>query len=168
MGNVPPFIENLHNTFSHSPILFFYAVHFIAGRPFAILAGLWVGLPPRLIVPLAWAGDMLHIPFFAAIYDLAERGLRFSSYFARLIDRGRAYLDHKKFYNRFRTMGALGVIVIAATPMWGCGMWSAVLLAWTMRMKRLPGTIYLSIGSLAGSILVIGLVEFAKLAWSAF
>ncbi|MCX8036772.1 MAG: small multi-drug export protein, partial [Candidatus Sumerlaeia bacterium] len=101
-------------------------------------------------------GDMMNIPFFATLYDLAHKGLRISRRVAGWLDRARGHLESRGFYRRFAAMGAWGVVLIAAIPMWGCGMWSAILLAWTLRMSRLSGILYLSLGSWIGSLLVLG------------
>ena len=154
---MPEFVERLHATLSHSPVLFFFAVHFTVGRTCSLLAGLWVGLPPWTLIALAWVGDIMNIPFFVTLFELGHRGLRLSSFAARWLDRMRAHLERRRFYQRFAAMGALGVVAIAAIPMWGCGMWSAILLAWSLRMTRLAGTLYLSLGSLAGSAIVLTL-----------
>jgi len=159
---MPDLLERIHAQLSTSPVLFFFAVHFTVGRTFSLLAGLWVGLSPLTLVGLAWIGDMMNIPFFATLYELANRGLRLSPTIGRWLDRMRAHLEHRRFYSRFAAMGAVGVVAIAATPMWGCGMWSAILLAWTLRMKRLQGTLYLTCGSLVGSIIVLSLATGAR------
>jgi uncharacterized membrane protein len=104
---------------------------------------------------------MRNIPFFATIYELGHRGLRLSPFAARWLDRSRSYLERRRFYTRFAAMGAWGVVAIAATPLWGCGMWSAILLAWTMRMKRRAGVVYLTLGSVIGSIIVLTLATGA-------
>jgi len=168
MDSFPPLLERLHAELHQSPVLFFYAVHFTLGRTFSLLAGLWVGLPPLALVGLAWAGDMMNVPFFVTLYELAHRGMRLSPTVARWLDRGRAHLERRRFYERFAAMGSLGVVAIAATPMWGCGMWSAILLAWTMRMKRLAGSLYLSLGSVAGSIIVLTLATGAQAIYRMF
>jgi uncharacterized membrane protein len=168
MDNLPAFLERLHAALHHSPVLFFFAVHFTLGRTFSLLAGLWVGLSPPALIGLAWVGDMMNIPFFVTLYELGHRGLRLSPTIALWLDRTRAHLERRRFYERFAAMGSLGVVAIAATPMWGCGMWSAILLAWTMRMKRLAGSLYLTVGSVAGSIIVLTLAAGAHAIYRMF
>jgi len=168
METDPALLERIHTTLHNSPVLFFFAVHFTLGRTFSLLAGLWVGLSPLALVGLAWVGDMMNIPFFATLYELAHRGLRLSLAIARWLDRARGYLERRQFYERFAAMGSFGVIAIAATPVWGCGMWSAILLAWTMRMKHPAGTFYLTLGSVAGSIIVLTLATGARMIYEMF
>jgi len=164
MEHLPTCIERFHAALQSSPVLFFFIVHLTIGRTFSVLAGLWVGLSPVELIGLAWVGDMMNIPFFATLYELGHRGLRLSSAIGRWLDRTIAYLEHRRFYERFAGTGALGVVVICATPMWGCGMWSSILLARTMRLKRLPGTLYLSLGSVAGSIIILVLAGAVQMA----
>jgi len=168
MDNFPTLIERIHAGLHNSPVLFFFAVHFTVGRTFSLLAGLWIGLSPLTLIGLAWVGDMMNIPFFGTLYEMGHRGLRLSPAIARWLDRMRAHLEHRRFYERFAAMGSLGVIAIAATPMWGCGMWSAILLAWTMRMKHLAGTFYLTLGSVAGSVIVLTLATGAQAIYRMF
>jgi uncharacterized membrane protein len=167
MENDLALVERIHAVLSDSPVLFFFAVHLTVGRTFSLLTGLWIGLPPLALVGLAWIGDMLNIPFFVTIYELAHRGLRLSPTIARWLDRSRAHLERRGIYTRFARMGAIGVVLIAATPLWGCGMWSAILLAWSMRMKRLPGSLLLTAGSLIGSAIVLSLATGARLLYYA-
>jgi len=168
MGNLPAFLERIHLTLHHSPVVFFFAVHFTLGRTASLLAGLWVGLSPLALIPLAWFGDMMNVPFFTTLYELGRRGLRLSPAIARWLDRSRAHLQRRRVYERFSAMGGLGVAAIAAIPFWGCGMWSAILLAWTLRMKHLAGTLYLSLGSVAGSILILTLATGARMIYRLF
>lgn len=158
MENAPALVDRLQELLQNHRILLFFAVHLTVGRTFSLIVGFLAGIPPLALIGLAWIGDMLNIPFFVTIYELGHRGLRLSPWIARKFDRGREYLERRRFYQKFRAMGALGVIVIAAIPLWGCGMWSAIFLAWSMKMNRLPGTLYLSMGSVIGSTVVLTLL----------
>jgi len=168
METFPTLLKQIHAALHHSPVLFFFAVHFTVGRTFSLLAGLWLGLSPLVLVGLAWIGDMMNIPFFSTLYEVAHRGLRLSPVVARWFDHMRAHLERRRFYERFAMMGSLGVTAIAATPVWGCGMWSAILLAWTIGMKRLPGIVYLSLGSIAGSVIVLTVATGARMIYGMF
>jgi uncharacterized membrane protein len=168
MDHPPQIVEYLQTILRDYPVVLFFAVHLTVGRTFSLIVGFLAGLPPLALVGLAWIGDMLNIPFFVTIFTLAHRGLRMSSLLSRWLDRSRAYLEHRTFYERFRRMGELGVILIAAVPLWGCGMWSAILLAWSMDMPRVRGTIYLSVGSVIGSTIVLSLALGIEYLWRAF
>jgi len=153
---LPHFLESLYATLHDFPVLFFFCVHLTVGRTVSLLIGHFLlHLSPMALMGYAWMGDMLNIPFFAGLYELLHRGLRLSTRVASWLDRNRARHEHHRFYIRLARMGPIGVMLLAALPFWGCGMWSSILLAWSLRMERLRGTMYLAVGSIIGTLIVL-------------
>ena len=54
-------------------------------------------------------------------------------------------------------LGDVGVVLLAALPFWGCGMWTSTLLAWTMGMRLTRAIWFLAAGGLIGLSALVAL-----------
>jgi uncharacterized membrane protein len=165
---LPPFLASIHDVLKDSPVLFFFIVHMSVGRTVSVLTGVMLlRISPLPLMGYALIGDLLNIPFFVALYEGIRKSVRRSKRIGCWLDRNREKRQQGGLYGRLAKLGPCGVIVLAALPMYGCGMWSSILLAWSMNMKPVRGTVYLAAGSVVGSIvalaLAIGIRELIRL-----
>ena len=113
-------------------------------RIFAVGVGLWFKVPALLLLPVLLVIDYVQIPFY---YRLYEQG-------SSLFDR---YPSVQKWLNRDRSksllgkwaepLGGVGVMLVAAMPTFGGGMWSATFLAYGLGLRRRAGYLWMILGS---------------------
>ncbi|OGS45528.1 MAG: hypothetical protein A2539_10205 [Elusimicrobia bacterium RIFOXYD2_FULL_34_15] len=121
--------------------------------PISIIAGIgWWGA-----FLIALAGDIIQM--FLYFYILEGAGV--NKKIGKLISKRFPTQDEVEKTNvvkKVRRMGYLGITILAALPVYVGGMYSAVLVSHLMHLNRKKSYIFLSIGSMIGSaILVIGL-----------
>src|SRR3989339_787187 len=120
--------------------------------PISIIAGIgWWGA-----FLIALAGDIIQM--FLYFYILEGAGV--NKKIGKLISKRFPTQDEVEKTNvvkKVRRMGYLGITILAALPVYVGGMYSAVLVSHLMHLNRKKSYIFLSIGSMIGSaILVIG------------
>jgi uncharacterized membrane protein len=116
----------------------------LTNRILAVGVGLWFQVPTALMLGLLLFIDIIQIPFFYRIYDhgspllervpVIKRFLR-KDWSAFALDRWAAHL------------GGFGVMLVAALPTFGGGMWSATFLAYGLRLDRRAGYAWMVLGS---------------------
>ena len=119
-------------------------VSILANRILAMGMGLWFHVPAALLVGMLLFLDIIQIPFFYQIY---EHG-------SSLLDRVPAI---KNWMNRdwskstlgkwAMPLGGFGVMLVAALPTFGGGMWSATFVAYGLGLRRRAGYAWMILGS---------------------
>ena len=124
------------------------------------------------------AFDFLQILFFNFVYGLVSRWeflsrswrvlkIRFKKFLKRARIK-KALKKERKFHSRMllraQQLGPLGVVIIAAIPFVGGGMWSGVLLARLLKLNKVRAAILLMAGSVLSCLMlgvgVYGLKEY--------
>ena len=72
---------------------------------------------------------------------------------------------HSKIFKRVKSLSYLGVAVVALLPVKGCGMWSSILLAHILKIKRSRAYLLFFIGSIIGCLILIGIGDIIKSIW---
>ena len=124
-------------------------VSVLGNRLFSLLAGLVLKIPPTMLLPTLYAVDVVQIPFYYWVY---ESGSTLVNYFpARL--RSWFGTGSRSAAGRWTaSLGGLGVFVVATLPTFGGGMWSAVFLAYGLRLRKTWSYLLLASGSLLSYI----------------
>ena len=136
-------------------LLYFIALYVVGGRPVAILTAIFFRLNLLFFFPLVIFMDILQVPCFYYLYEhtfTSERLQKLSGYFQR---KGEVAKD-RRFFQRFRTLGNVGVVGLTMLPVKGGGMWSAVFLAHLTGMPKKTSYPLLIAGSLLGSLMFVG------------
>jgi uncharacterized membrane protein len=144
--------QNIHD---HS-LLYFIALYVVGGRPVAILTASFVKLNLLFFFPLVVFMDILQVPCFYYLYEhtfTSNRLKRLSGYFQR---KGEVAKD-RSFFQRLKTLGGVGVVLLTMLPVKGGGMWSGVFLAHITGMPKKTSYPLLIVGSLLGSLMFLGL-----------
>ena len=144
--------QNIHE---HS-LLYFIALYIVGGRPVAILTASLVRLNLLFFFPLVVFMDILQVPCFYYLYEhtfTSNRLKRLSGYFQR---KGEIAKD-RSFFQRLKTLGNVGVVLLTMLPVKGGGMWSGVFLAHITGMPKKVSYPLLFVGSLLGSLMFLGL-----------
>lgn len=116
----------------------------VSNRILALGLGLWFQVPAVLLLGILFAIDIVQIPFFYRIYEhgspLFDRvpvinRLLHKDWSTSAVDRWAAHL------------GGFGVMLVAALPTFGGGMWSATFLAYGLGLPRRAGYGWMILGS---------------------
>ena len=128
----------------------------IANRVLAVALGLWLRIPPVLMLGLLILLDAVQIPFFYRLYD-----------------HGFSFLDGipavKNFFSRdwsdtrlarwTMPLGGPGVMLVAAMPTFGGGIWLASFFAYALRLGRRAGFAWILLGSLLSYMALYWVLE---------
>ena len=117
----------------------------------AMLHNVWIVLPLILFL------DAIQIPFYFYLYNIGTTSIRpLARFKARLIAKTEKGVA-KKLLGWARRYGVIGVFLVAALPFFGGGVWTAVLLAYTLGLKKAVSYSALLLGCLAGiTLLALG------------
>jgi uncharacterized membrane protein len=116
----------------------------ITNRIIAMGIGLWFQVPAGLLFLMLLFIDVIQIPFFYRIYEHGSTLLDDVPLLRGLTRRGGMASSLSKWA---RHLGGIGVMLVAALPSFGGGMWSATFLAYGMGLKRRDGYAWLILGS---------------------
>jgi uncharacterized membrane protein len=124
-------------------------ISMVGNRVLSLAAGLVLRVPTVVLLPVVYVMDLVQIPLF---YWLYERG---TSLFDRLPARLRDWFGAKesnapKVQGWMSRLGGLGVFVVASLPSFGGGMWSAVFLAYGLKLRKTVSYALMATGSLFG------------------
>jgi len=137
--------------------MLFNLLHYVINRFFLI--------PLALIAHLGWwgayavavLGDIMQM--FVYFYILEGAGV--NNRLGKLISKrfpSQESIEKTNVVKKVKRFGYLGITVLAALPIYFGGMYSAVLVSHLMRLHRKKSYIFLTIGSMIGSaVLVLGI-----------
>ena len=137
-------------------LVYFIALYVVGGRPVAILTASFVKLNLLFFFPLVVFMDVLQVPCFYYLYEhtfTSKRLKRLSGYFQGKGERAK----DRSFFQRLKTLGSVGGVLLTMLPVKGGGMWSGVFLAHIARIPKKTSYLLLIVGSLLGSLMFLGL-----------
>jgi uncharacterized membrane protein len=156
----------LKNNLSDHFLIYFLPLYIFGGRPTAILSAQLLGINLFYILPLVVMMDILQIPLFFYLYRVVPEKLRLRKIYKKMVH-NEEMLNKKKIFIWMQFIGAPGVLTIAMLPIKGCGMWSGVLLANVLKLRKTISYALLTCGSILGCFLILGIGE-AMLHWIIF
>jgi uncharacterized membrane protein len=120
-------------------------VAIVGNRIFAVLAGLWLRVPGAGLLTLLLVLDVVQIPFYYWLYENGSAALE------RLPASLRGWFSKDwsgSFLGKWTaSLGGLGVMMVAAMPTLGGGMWSATFLAYGLGLRKRFGYLWMMLGS---------------------
>ncbi len=132
-------------------------LHYFINRFFVIPLGFIVGLGWWGAFAIALFGDIVQM--FLYFYILEGAGV--NKKLGKLISKkfpSQEKVERTKMVRKVRGMGYIGITILAALPVYFGGMYSAVLVSHLMHLNRKKSYIFLTVGSIIGSaVLVFGL-----------
>ncbi len=151
-------MESLISSSNH--LLIFTALHFTFGRTVSMVYAIYYHLHLPYYIPLALGYDLAQIPVYGFILE------RFSEKFPfrwarKQVERMQRRMQEKWFLRWISSMGSIGIILISALPIKGCGILSGSVFSFLIGQKRFEGTFLLMVGSLLGIAIVFGLTTGA-------
>lgn len=149
-----------------NPVFYFIILHLVPffGRKFSVpyLQATLHNLPLTLL--LGFSLDMIQVPFFFLVYGLAAKGVakvrqkRLAKYGKKLMGKSKKGITNKML-RWAKSFGILGIPLLAAMPFFGCGMYTATLLSFVLKINKKIAYILLALGCIAGILLLIGATE---------
>ena len=145
-----------------------FITHFLFGRLVSIPYALAVFHKWYWAVCATWPVDVITVPFWLLIFDKFTRSRGFVTRGKLLIRSLRREIEkftkkkifrrerklHSQILRRAQRWGQLGVIVVAALPFVGGGIWSGVLLSRFLKLKVMRGYFLICLGSVLGASLI--------------
>jgi len=145
-----------------------FITHFLFGRLVSIPYALAVFHKWYWAVCVTWPIDIITVPFWLHIFDkvissksLVIRERIFLRRLRRIIEKftkkkifRRERKLHSQILRRAQRWGQLGVIVVAALPFVGGGIWSGVVLSRFLKLKIARGCLLICLGSVLGASLI--------------
>ncbi len=116
-----------------------------ANRILAMGVGLWFGVPTGLLLGMLLGLDIVQIPMYYRIYEHGSTLLDRIPAFKKIIHRNQS---ESKLGKWAKPMGGIGVMLVAALPTMGGGMWTSTFLAYGLGLKRRAGYAWMIAGSL--------------------
>jgi uncharacterized membrane protein len=154
----------LKNNLADNFVLYFIPLYILGGRPVAVISAQLLGYTALFIVPVVVMLDLLQVPMFYYLYGaLSDRPV--ARKFAERARRREQKLRESGFFRWMQVMGAPGVVAITLLPMKGCGMWSGVLLSKLLRYRKPYGYALLTLGSILGCAVLLGIGECIIALW---
>jgi uncharacterized membrane protein len=120
-------------------------VSLVTNRVLAVGVGLWLRVPAALLLGFLLFLDIIQIPFFYRLYDHGFSLFDGIPRLRRFINRDCSETAIGKWA---RPLGGLGVMVVAALPTFGGGIWSATFIAYGVGLKRRASYSWMILGSL--------------------
>jgi uncharacterized membrane protein len=142
----------------------FFGLYILGGRTAAVLSAQWLGQNLFFFLPLVVFLDALQVPLFYRAY---EGLLRFPG-LSRLqpwLEKRRAGLRRSRSWRIGSAWRGLGVFLITTLPVKGGGMWSGVLMAFSLQIPKNVSYPLLIGGSVVGCLLLLTLGGAASLLW---
>ncbi|MFH1540402.1 MAG: small multi-drug export protein [Elusimicrobiota bacterium] len=132
-------------------------LHYFINRFFVIPFGLVAGFGWWGVFAIAVGGDIVQM--FLYFYLLEGSGV--NKKLGKIISKrfpSQEKVEKTKMVKKVRRLGYLGIIILAALPVYFGGMYSAVLISHLLHLNRKKSYIYLTIGAIVGAaILTIGI-----------
>jgi uncharacterized membrane protein len=157
-------IQWLQQHVQEHSLVYFIALYIGGGKPVALLTAKMCGLNLFWLFPLVILMDAVQIPCF----DYAYRHM-FSN---RRLRRAADYLQNRcnaitdiTIFQKLRSWGPLGVLLLSMLPLKGGGIWSAVFLARLLGMPMALSFPLLISGSILISLLCVGLGDSVLRLW---
>jgi len=136
----------------------------LGNRMLALMAGFWLKVPTFILLGVLLALDAVQIPMYYWLYGKGERLLRrLPARFQKSMDKDWSATPFGRWVLSVR---GVGVMVIAALPTFGGGMWTAALLSYSSGLSRRTGAVWMMMGSLLSYATLwwigVGLISAAK------
>ncbi len=120
-------------------------VSILTNRILAVGAGLWFHVPAAFLLGLLLFLDVVQIPVFYRIYEHGSSLLDRVPVLRNWMSREGAKSALGKWA---MPLGGFGVMLVAAMPTFGGGMWSATFVAYGLGLRRRAGYTWMILGSL--------------------
>ena|GEM_PF-5513169 len=128
----------------------------VGNRVLALLAGFLLHVPSLWLLLALLAIDAIQIPFYYWLYGQGAKGLeRLPKIFQHLFQKAFA----TPIGRWLLASGEWGVMILAALPAFGGGIWTATLMAYNLDLPRRSGALWMMAGSALSYLLLWSMGE---------
>jgi hypothetical protein len=128
----------------------------LTNRILAVGIGLWFRVPAGLLLGMLITLDIIQIPFFYHLYEQGSSLLDGIPALRQFVKRDWSVTTLGKLA---MPLGGLGVMLVAALPTFGGGVWSATFLAYGLRLDRRAGYAWMIFGSLVSYLTLFWVLD---------
>ncbi len=118
--------------------------------------GLWFGIPAGMLLGMLLAIDIIQIPMYYQIYEHGSTLLESIPLIGSFMQRGKSDTKLSKWV---KPLGGAGVMMVAALPTMGGGMWTATFLAHGLGLKRSTGYLWMILGSALSYLMLYWILD---------
>ncbi len=158
-------ISSLKEVLYNHPYWVFIILHMTLGRGASILYGVLRGMNVLHFLPLGVFFDMFQVWPLYLLYETTEFHMPLIRKLKEKMNRREHRFLHSRIFKGVKSLGHLGVAVVALLPVKGCGMWSSILLAHILKIRRSRAYLLFLMGSIIGCLILIGIGDIIKSIW---
>jgi uncharacterized membrane protein len=158
-------ISYLKEVLYNHPYWVFIILHMTLGRGVSIVYGVLRGMNVLYFLPLGIFFDMFQVWPLYLLYETTESRMPLIRKLKEKMGKRENRFLHSKIFKGVKSLGYVGVTVVALLPVKGCGMWSSILLAHILKIRRSRAYLLFFIGSIIGCLLWISIGDIIKSIW---
>ncbi len=158
-------IAYLKEILYNHPYWVFIILHMTLGRGVSIVYGVLRGMNVLYFLPLGVFFDMFQVWPLYFFYETTESRMPLIRKLKEKMNRRENKFLHSRIFRGVKSLGQLGVAIVALLPVKGCGMWSSILLAHILKIKRSRAYLLFFIGSIIGCLILVGIGDIIKSIW---
>jgi uncharacterized membrane protein len=134
--------------------LIFLFTYIVSSRIFSVPVALALHFPHYVVFTMVFVLDMLQVPMF---YRIFSKGIPQVWFIRKLFSflPSQEKVENSKLGKLAQHLGGIGITLITASPSFGGGIWSGVLIAQMLRMDYKKSFFYIGLGSLIGTIVLV-------------
>jgi uncharacterized membrane protein len=135
-------------------ITYFFAflLYVFFSRAVSIPAALALHLRISIVFLAVFGLDLLQIPLFFRLYEKGVPKIPLLNVLMKRLPT-KEHFENSKLGKLAQSLGGIGVMLVAALPTFGGGMWTAVLFAHILKLNRKQSYILLAIGSFVSCVI---------------
>jgi uncharacterized membrane protein len=131
-------------------------ISIVANRVLAVGVGLWLRVPPTLMLGLLIAIDAIQVPFF---YRLYAHGFSFFDGIPAVKNYLNRDWSNTRLARWMMPLGGPGVMLVSAMPTFGGGIWLASFFAYALRLNRRAGFAWIMLGSVLSYVTLYWILD---------
>ncbi len=134
--------------------LIFIFTYIVSSRIISIPVALALHFPHYVVFTMVFLLDMLQIPMFHHIFSKGIPQIWFIRKLFSFLP-SQEKVENSRLGKLAQHLGGVGIMLITASPSFGGGIWSGVLIAQVLRMDYKKSFFYIGAGSLFGTIVLV-------------
>ena len=132
----------------------FFVLYILGSRIIFIPAGMAMGIGKHAILAIVFALDLVQIPIFYYIYEKGTEKIKILNFLYSKLPTKES-VNSSGLMKFAKSLGGFGIVLIAAMPAFGGGMWTSVLVAHLLKLEKKLSIFLLALGSLLGCLGIV-------------
>ena len=136
-----------------------FLLYVFFSRAVSIPAALALHIPTIAVFLAIFGFDLLQIPLFFRLYEKGFTKIPLLNILLKRLPTQEKF-EKSKLWKLVQSLGRIGVILVAAMPTCGGGMWTAVLFAHILKLSRKKSYVLLAAGSFISCLIFTWGISF--------